>query len=219
MGTGQCRANMRANSVTGVLTFAVIALLCAGAIGLSSVQQAFADTGNALQTKSGLVKGDVFTANGNTYKVSDVADDAYEKSEAVLVKYGSKSKKATINTVKYSGETFEVEAVGKNAFNNKAGHKVVSVKLGRNVDAIGSKAFYGCKKLKAIDMRATDLIDIEKENGRYEIDDLDIGKKAFAKAGTASIKVKCGNSNAAYRAVYKKALEKRGMRSSVKVVK
>ena len=201
------------------LALAALALLSAGLIALATAQQAYAGTLVAAQGASGLTVGDTFTVDGNKYKVSKIDQDPGDLSEVILVKYGSKNKKPTINTVKYNGEKFEVDEIGKNAFNNKAGHKLKAITLGRNVDDIDAKAFYGCKKLKCIDMRKADVIEIEKEHGRYVVDEIDIGKKAFAKAGTACIKVKCGKGNASYRAQFKKVLVKRGMRDSVTVVK
>lgn len=203
----------------GLFVAAALALLCAGLFVSMTAQQAYADSLASAQTSSRLSKGDTFTVGGNKYKVIKVETDKGEMSEVALVKYGSKNKKPNINTVKYNGETFKVDTIGKNAFNNKAGHKVVSVKLGRHVDDIGAKAFYGCKKLKVIDMRKADVIELEKKGCTYEIDDLDIGKNAFKKAGKKHIKVKCGKSDVRYRCVFKKALMKKGLRSSAIVTK
>ena len=211
-------ARLKTNSISKAALAVAMALLCAGMVASMMARPAYASTLTASQAPSGISVGETFTVDGNKYKVHDAESDANELSEVTLVKYGSKNKKPKINTVKHNGETFRVENIGKNAFNNKAGHKVTAVTLGRNVDDIGVKAFYGCKKLKSINMRKADVIDIEKERGSYVIDDIDIGKKAFAKAGVKSIKVKCGKSNSAYRAQYKKALKKRGMRKSVTVV-
>ena len=204
---------------SGLLVLAAVALLCACALAAMGAQPAWAATLTSAPSSSGLSKGDTFTVGGNKYKVNDAESDKGELTGVTLVKYGSKNKKPKINTVKYKGETFEVDDIGKNAFNNKAGHKVMTVTLGRNVDDIRAKAFYGCKKLKRINMGASDVIEIEKKNGVFVIDDIDIGKKAFAKAGTPNIKAKCGKSSATYRMLYKKALVKRGMRCSVTVVK
>ena len=204
---------------SGLLVLAAVVLLCACALTAMGAQPAWAATLTSAPSSSGLPKGATFTVGGNKYKVNEVESGKGELSEVTLVKYGSKNKKPKINKVKYKGETFEVDNIGKNAFNNRAGHKVTVVTLGRNVDDIRAKAFYGCKKLKRINMGASDVIEIEKKNGVFVIDDIDIGKKAFAKAGTLNIKVKCGKSCAMYRMLYKKALVKRGMRCSVTVVK
>lgn len=165
--------------------------------------------------------GDTFKKDGNTYKVTEAYENSHEIGEALLVKYGSTNKTPSFNIVKYKGESFEVERIGHNAFNNAKGHKITSVKLGKHVDAIGKKAFYGCTKLKTIDLAASDSIEVEwsKKVGKYVIDDLDIGEKAFTKAGVAKVKVKCGCAKASFQKVYKKALVKKGLRTDAKVVK
>ena len=180
---------------------------------------AFALTCALTGTASAVELGAKFTKGGNTYKVTEAYENAHDLGEVTLVKYGSSSTTPTVNTVKYKGETFEVEAIGKNAFNNAKGHIITSIKLGKHVDKIGAKAFYGCSKLKSIDMRKCEAIDLEKEHGKWEIDDLNIGSKAFAKAGVSSVKVKCGSSNASYQKLFKKALVSKGLRSNAKIVK
>lgn len=187
---------------------AVLAAICACAVALFTAQQAFA-----------LDEGDTFKVGGNTYKVIDADDDSEGLDEVALVKYGSSDKTPSINTVKYDGEKYEVNTIGKNAFNNSKGHKITSIKLGTAVDEIGAKAFYGCKKLKVIDMRKCEAIDVEMKSGEYVIEDIDVGAKAFAKAGVKKVKVKCGSSNSEFRKLFKKALRQKGMRSTVKVVK
>lgn len=205
----------------GLKTLLVAAAACL-ALCLSAAlapSQAYA---TGLSATAGFGKGSTFTVGGNKYKVTDYDIDEDEGSdlpEVMLVKYGSSKKKATVNTVKYKGITFEVDIIGKNAFNNAKGHKVTSVTIGRHVDRIQTKAFYGCKKLKAINMAKSDIIDIDKGRNGYYLDDSDIAKAAFSKAGVKGAKVKCGSSNATYKKLFKNALKKAGMRSDVKVVK
>lgn len=173
------------------------------------------------QTAFAIGVGAKFTKDGNTYKVTEAYENKHDLGEVTLVKYGSNKTKAVVDKVTYKGETFEVDAIGKNAFNNAKGHKVTSVKLGKHVDKIGSKAFYACKKLDAIDLAASDAVDVEKskKTGKYYLDDLDVGANAFSKAGKAGVKVKCGSSNASYQKVYKTALKSTGLRSDAKMVK
>ena len=165
-----------------------------------------------------LGKGQVFTTQGNTYKVIDYDVDDDDPPEVALVKYGATSKKPIIDSVTYKGVVFEVEKIGKGAFNNRAGHKITKIAIGRNVDEIGAKAFFGCKRLKSIDMRSCECVDLDRIGGSYVIDDLDIGKGAFSKCGVKRVIVKCGRSDKAYRNVYKQALVSRGLRSSARVV-
>lgn len=198
------RASARRMGVAAVM----VAALALAVMTVAGTSQAYA-----------LGVGDTFTKGGNTYKVTEAYENSHDWGEVTLVKYGASSKTPTINTVKYQGHAFEVDKIGKNAFNNKKGHRITAVKLGKHVDRIGAKAFYGCKKLKTINLRACDAVEIEKENGRYQLDELNIGSKAFAKAGKSGVKVKCGSANASYQKVYKNALKKKGLRSDAKVVK
>jgi hypothetical protein len=173
------------------------------------------------QTAFAVEVGAKFTKDGNTYKVTEAYKSKKDLGEVTLVKYASSETKAVVNKVTYKGETFEVEAIGKNAFNNAKGHKVVSVKLGKHVDKIGAKAFYDCSKLKTIDLASSDAVDVEKnkKSGKYYVDDLNVGAQAFSKAGKAGVKVKCGSANASYQKVYKSALKSKGLRSDAKMVK
>lgn len=50
--------------------------------------------------------------------------------------------------VKYSGKTYKVTAVGKNAFKNNK--KLKNVTIGNNVTTIQASAFRGCKQLKKV---------------------------------------------------------------------
>ncbi|MDO4806816.1 MAG: hypothetical protein Q4A07_06170 [Coriobacteriales bacterium] len=162
--------------------------------------------------------GDSFTKSGNTYRVTeyDPHDNDYE---AVLVTYGSSNTTPTVNKVTYKGKTFDVEGIGAGAFNTKQGHKVTSIKVGRNVDRIGKRAFKGCKKLATLNLRAADVVDLEYEHGAWVVDDLNIASNALSGAGTKNLKVLCGKSQKAYRTAYKKALVLCGMRTSAKVVR
>lgn len=210
-----------------VWAIALAACLAALAFAWSaaSAQPAWAvDQGSlaagSMQTQAGgLYPGQTFKVNGNTYRVTDVSDDFDDLDEAMLVSYGSTNKAPKINTVRYQGRTFEVDTIGANAFNNARGHQITSVTLGRNVDAIGPKAFYGCKKLAKVNMRSCDVIDIDRGWQGYYLDDMDIRSAAFKNAGTKNVKVYCGSGNASFQKVFKQALISCGMKSSVKVVR
>ena len=165
--------------------------------------------------------GTTFTVDGNTYRVTDAYEGPRDFGEVTLVRYGSSKKAPSFNVVKHDGKSYEVEEIGKNAFNNAKGRKITSVKLGKHVDEVKAKAFYGCSKLKLIDISKSDIVDIDrsKKTGEYYLDDLDVGKQAFSKAGASTVKVKCGNSNASYRSIVKKALVSRGLNKNVTVVR
>ena len=204
-----------------VVAVALGAVMACAAMATSAAPAYAADyQASALTTTaSPFAKGTTFKVGGNTYRITDYDPYDDDLGEVVLVKYGSTKTATTVNTVRYKGETFEVEAVGKNAFNNVRGHKVKSVKLGRNVDKVLAKAFYGCNKLSKLNMAQTDIIDIDRNRSGYYIDDIDVGRQAFKNAGTAKLKVNCGSTNADYQALYKQALMKKGMRSDVTITK
>ena len=78
--------------------------------------------------------------NGVTYKVSG--------KSAVVSKYDNKSTSVTIPaTVKIDGKSYKVTKINANTFKNS---KLTSVKIGKNVTAIGKKAFMESKKLTTV---------------------------------------------------------------------
>ena len=164
-----------------------------------------------------LSKGQTFKQAGNTYRIDDY-DAADREGEVVLVTYGSKSTTPTINTVRYKGVTFEVETIGAGAFNTARGHRVTSVKIGRHVDRIKSHAFAGCKKLKTLNMRASDIIELRKRGAGWVVDDNDAAKGAFSGINP-KVRVLCGKPSSTYQAAYKRALVSRGMAQSATVAR
>lgn len=92
------------------------------------------------------------------------------------------------STVSYRGYTYNVTKIKENAF--KGNKTIKSVKLGEYIEEIGSKAFYGCKKLKTITIQSTYI--------GY------IGNKAFSKI-SKSAKFKLPKSKATS---YNKMIEK-----------
>jgi len=96
--------------------------------------------------------------------VSDDGEATYKVTKSDLKKgtvtYVAPSDKsaATVTipaTVEIDGVTFKVTAIEKNAFKNNK--KVKKVTIGKNVTKIGSKAFYGCSKLKNLTIKSTKL--------------------------------------------------------------
>lgn len=59
------------------------------------------------------------------------------------------------NTVKIKGKSFKITSIGNNAF--RGYKKLKSATVGKNVKKIGTKAFYGCKKLKRIVIKTKKL--------------------------------------------------------------
>ncbi len=131
------------------------------------------DSGKAVYkvTKSHLTKGTV----------------TYMKPVNKKVKTVSVPTTATIG-----GVTYKVTAIGKNAF--KGNRYIKKVTIGSNVNSIGAKAFYRCKKLKQV------IVKTKKLKAKK------VGKKAFVGIkANATIKVPKKN----YR-TYKALLRKRG---------
>lgn len=197
---------------------AAITAVVAGLVLACTLTLAPAQADAALSTNP--KSNTTFVVGGNTYKITERWKSTRDPGEVVLVKYASTNKKPTINTVKYKGRVYEVETIGKNAFNNAKGRQIVSVVLGRNVDYVGYRAFYGCSKLKTINIAKADIIEIDYSRRRgYYVDDLEIGGQAFTKAGVKNVVVKCGNGKAAYQKAVKKGLQSRGLRATARVTK
>ena len=126
------------------------------------------------------------------------------KNKTVTYAATTNKKVSTIvipDTVVVSGVTYQVTAVEKNAFaNNK---KLKTVTIGKNVAAIGAKAFYGCKNIKTLIIKSKKLTTKK------------IGSKAFSKTPKKmTVKVPKNKFKA-----YKKMLIKRGVNKKVKFKK
>ncbi len=107
-------------------------------------------------------------------------------------------KKSTVSvpaTVTIEGITYKVTSIAKNAFKNNK--KIKKLTIDQNVEKIGAKAFYGCKKLKTITIKTTKL-------GSKKV-----GKQAF-KGIHKKAKIKVPKKK--YSA-YKKMFKKRGVGS------
>ena len=206
--------SLRKSTVVGIMFAVCIAITALLTVALMPAQDAYAAP-KTVKTAA------TFTVDGNTYKITERWKSAKDPGEVVLVKYGSNNKKPVINTVKYQGKVYEVEEIGKSAFDNAKGHAITSVTIGRNVEEIGARAFYGCSKLSTIDISKSEVIEIDysRKSRSYYLDDVEIGSQAFAKAGTAAVKVKCGNNNKQYQQLVKKALTGKGLRTSATVIR
>ncbi len=135
-----------------------------------------------------------------TYKITKSA--LKNKTVTYVATTNKKASTITIpDTVVISGVTYKVTAVEKNAFaNNK---KLKTVTIGKNVTAIGAKAFYGCKNIKTLIIKSKKLTTKK------------IGSKAFSKTPKKmTVKVPKNKFKA-----YKKMLIKRGVDKKVKFKK
>lgn len=102
------------------------------------------------------------------------------------------------DSVKINGVIYKVTSIRKNAFKNN--NKIKSVKIGKNIISIGTKAFSGCKKLRNI------IVSTNKLTAT------DIGKNAFSK-GYPEPHVKANKSKCKF---YKKIFQARGMSKKCK---
>jgi uncharacterized repeat protein (TIGR02543 family) len=137
-------------------------------------------------------KGAAFTSGKYKYKVTGSGVVAFNGIAS------TKTTKVTIpKTVTYGGKTFKVTSIADKALNGKS--KVTQVTIGENVKTIGASAFYGCKKLKTITVKSTQL----KTVGKNAL------KNVYAKA---TIKVPKSKLN-----TYKKLFKNKGQGSKVKI--
>lgn len=136
----------------------------------------YTSTGEYVQPGKAPKKGQKFSAGKYTYKITKISG---KKGNVTLVKvntkYKKKLKKATVKaSVKYSGYTFKITVIGKNAFKNCK--KLKKVTIGKNVKTIKAKAFNKCNKLKTVVVKGKKL--------------KKIAKNAFAKKVRKSLKIK-----------------------------
>ena len=103
------------------------------------------------------------------------------------------------DSVKINGVIYKVTSIRKNAFKNN--NKIKSVKIGKNIISIGTKAFSGCKKLRNIIVSTNKLAAT------------DIGKNAFSK-GYPEPHVKANKSKCKF---YKKIFQAREMSKKCKI--
>ncbi len=101
---------------------------------------------------------------GVSYKVTTSS-----LTKGTVTYYKPKNKKIKVanipNTITIDGIKYKVTGIAKNAF--KGCTKLKKVTIGKNIATIGTKAFYGCRNLKTIKIKTTNL-----KLGK-------VGKKAF----------------------------------------
>ncbi|WP_081679460.1 BspA family leucine-rich repeat surface protein [Butyrivibrio sp. XPD2002] len=90
-------------------------------------------------------------------------------------------RKAKINTVTYKNVEFPVTSISANAA--KGNRKLSTLTVGNNVTKIGKKAFYKCKKLKKVTIKANKKLKVEKN-----------AFKKINKDGTIKVKSLKGNA-------------------------
>ena len=140
--------------------------------------------------KISIMKSSTYTINGMKYKVTNAKTDG--KGTVELVSIPSNSKKTTItvpSTIKISGKTFRVSSIGSKAFRKNT--YVKKVVLGKYITNIGQESFYGCKQLKIIEIKSTNL----KSVGKNAV--AKIYKKACIKVPSSKVKT--------YKKLFKKS--------------
>ena len=140
--------------------------------------------------KISIMKSSTYTINGMKYKITNAKTDG--KGTVELVSIPSNSKKTTItvpSTIKISGKTFRVSSIGSKAFRKNT--YVKKVVLGKYITKIGQESFYGCKQLKTIEIKSTNL----KSVGKNAV--AQIYKKAYIKVPSSKVKT--------YKKLFKKS--------------
>lgn len=156
------------------------------------------------QTEVVPAKGTVLTNTKKKEKYKVVS----AKGEKPAVEYsGTTNKKATsINipaTVTIDNVKYDVVAIGSGAFKNNG--KIKKIVIPASVSKIGSKAFYGCKKLTSITIKTTKLTTKT------------VGSSAFTKAGSKNYKKLTVKVPKKQLKAYKKMLVKRGLNKKSKI--
>lgn len=137
------------------------------------------------------------SASDNSYKVTK---PAMRNGTVELSKVDkTKSNVAIPGTITVDGVTYKVISISKDAF--KGHKKLKKLIIGKNVTKINANAFNGCKNLKTITVKSTQI--------------KTVGKNAF-KGINAKAKIKVPKSKLKY---YKKLFAKKGLKSTVKIVK
>lgn len=133
-----------------------------------------------------------FTLKGNKYEIIDSKSVKF-----IGISSASATNVIIPATIKYGGITYKVTTIAEQALKDRTNIK--SLTVGINVKTIGASAFYGCKKLKTINIEATALTSV--------------GKNALKGInGKATIKVLKSKLTA-----YKKLFKKKGQGTGVKL--
>ena len=137
--------------------------------------------------------------SGN-YKYKVVKIERNGNGQVCLI--GAKKALVTVKvpeSIKLDGKTFQVTEIGDNAFKNQK--KLKKVIIGENVQKIGAKAFYGCRKLTSITIKSKKLHKM--------------GKKAFQGISPKAV-IRVPKKK--YKK-YRKLLKGKGIKSTMKIKK
>ncbi len=140
-----------------------------------------------------LEKGDTFQKSGFIYTLLN--------SKSVTVSgYAKNAKSLTIaTTVTYKSKKYKIVGIESDAFSDMTSLKKITI--GANVKSIGKKAFFGCKKLKSIEVKSKMIVKV----GNNALKNISSSAKIYVP------KKKYG--------AYKVLFRKKGQKGSVKIVK
>lgn len=97
--------------------------------------------------------GAQMTVSGGKYKV--VSADATNPTVEYVKPSSAKATVTIPDTVTFDGATYKVVSIAAKAF--KKNKKLTKVTIGKNIKKIGKEAFYGCKKLKTVNVKTKSL--------------------------------------------------------------
>lgn len=137
------------------------------------------------------------TKSNNTYKVTK---SAIKNGTVEFIKVNKSARSITIpDTITVNGVTYKVTSVAKNVFKNNK--KLKKVTIGKNISKINANTFSGCKNLKTVTVKSTQIETV--------------GRNAF-KGINPKAKIKVPKSKLAK---YKKLFKGKGQRKTVKIIK
>lgn len=148
------------------------------------------------------VPGGATLQDGATQMVGDMEYKVVSAAaKTVTIIKGSNAAKVTIPaTVRIGNEECKVVAIGDGAFSGRK--KLKKITIGANVESIGKKAFFNCKKLSSVIFKGSKMPKL--------------GKQAFKK-GSSKVTVKLPKSLKKQKKAISAQLKKAGMSKKVKV--
>lgn len=122
-------------------------------------------------------KNKTYESGNNKFKVTDTS-----KLTASYAGQKTKNKKISVpDKVTLGGKTYKVTSIDASAFKNNT--SITEATIGKNVETIGKNAFTGCKKLKKVTIKSTQLKKIGSKafNGCKSLKTITINSKKLTK--------------------------------------
>ncbi len=192
-------AEMAADAFTNEVYAAATLTVPTGFTGSYAAAEGWSKFANVSEINVPVNEGDVFAAEGVTYNVTDISEEA----PAVKVSYAkidgapNKNKIEDANkstytgeitipaTVRFMGRDYKVTAINDSAFYGAS--ELTSVRIAAPVEKIGAHTFYYCSKLTNVELPAT-----VKEIGTY----------AFSNSGITGMSLPAGIQTLGSRAFF-----------------